>query len=315
MGGSHVVITGVDKDNVRKTLGARTKFVRALIEDGTLSRSGSLIFRDVQLTPVAEEMEELMGVKYYTQAEMLEVAAKVTPPAAKAAPEFTLYATKFSHDAGSAQVEFDDLEAFADEDPIIVLSSRHGMIAGLHAYLENREIIESDTPIYVLDELQLRVFNAVKDTATFYIHSTEMPTVRSVAASEGIKNAVKIAPEERSVHLKSKSDDELITIAFSRYARYRYYGASDNGTPMAAVLTAVLQRDFAVKEDAWYEARREPADAAMNVLRGRLAPEVLTRIDGAVGSMGTLVRAAEANVGESIEALVDAVIALPNGLG
>lgn len=312
---SYVVITGVDKDNVRKTLGARTKFVRSLIEDGTIEREGALIFRDTKLSTEAAEMEELMGVKYYTHTEVVEIASAATTPAPKGPSEFVLHATKYSRKEGAEGVEFDDLQVFAAEDPLIVLSTRGGLVDGLHAYLENREIIEEDTPIYLLDELQLRVFNAVKDTATLYLHAGESPAVRSVAALEGLKGATRISAEQRSVHLKAKSDDELIAIAFARYARHRYYGAAEDQSFLTTILTAVLQREFVMGNDEWRDARQEPADAAMEVLRKRLDPDVLARVEGVTSSMHTLVRAAEANEDASMEALVDAVIALPNGLG
>lgn len=312
---SFVVITGVDEDNIRKALAARSKFVRSKVEDNTFQRRGALVFRDVKLTPENEELEELMGIQYYTYEEMLEVAAATNPPAPTSSrEEFVLDAVKFSHDEGSKSAYIEDLQAFAAENPIIVLSQSTNWPERIHAYLENREKIKSDTVIYILDELQLRVYNAVKDTATFYHHKDYSPTIRSKAASEGVADAETISSESRSIHLHSKSDDELLAIAFSRYARFRYYTGGDDGHSASVVLTAILKRNFSVADTVWAEARREPADAAFEVLLNRLETDKVDRLNGAISSFGTLIRIAEDNPGQSLDALVQVAIDLPNGI-
>lgn len=308
-----LVITGVDADNARKVLGARSKFIRSLINDSTVGRSGSVFIRDRKITADEAEIEELMGVKYYTADEVIEIAASTTPPKPKPADYQPFRVEKFTLEENMSVAYLEDLEAFADEEPVIVLSTRQSASRDLHGYLENRELIKSDQPIYVFDEMQLRIYSAIKDKATFYNHKDAEPTVRSKKVREDLEGVSSVSMERRTAHLKHKSEDELILIAFSSYP-LRWLG---HDAAMKNVLTAILEREITV--DFHADSRRsryeDPADGAMKELIARLNERESERLAAAASSIRRLLEIAASNPEDvDLKPLVQVAIDLPSGI-
>lgn len=307
-----IVISGVDEDNVRKVLGARSKFVRALIEDSKITRFGAVLVRNRTITADEAELETLMGVKYYTADDVLKIAAAATPPKPKPVDYQPFRVEKFTLDSEMSIAYLEDLEEFADEEPVIVLSTATSVSRDLHGYLENHELIESDKPVYVFDEMQLRIYSAIKDTATFYKHTNFEPNVRAKTVREDLGELKSITTERRTTHLKDKSEDELLKIAFVQYAG-RWNSRED---ALERVLTAILERPVKIDFNTdWRKYAMEPSEAAHKELVTRLGATASKRLAETESSIRMLIRVAEENPEDTdLKPLVQVAIDLPNGL-